>query len=188
VGLAALACNVVLLLTYERPAWPQDSAPAWAAWNQFTAGHPWQLLPPVLTRDMPVPGVPIIDDGQMTYFANVALDHLPPTDPAYQKTVDYVHRVQNLIYRRCFDIIVSAKNILDSNEFELNIPAGLREQHYIRYDSPQFPVYYADYLNPAQYGSQTLQFVVWLRKPGPEHAEIPPKPDATPINLAAPTL
>ena len=57
-ALGLLAVNVVILLTWMRPPWPQDSAPAWQAWQTLTAGKPWQLLPYGMLPDVPRPAPP----------------------------------------------------------------------------------------------------------------------------------
>jgi len=169
-GLLAFALNACLLLSWERPPWPLDSTTtAWDSWSNFTAGHPWQLLPPRLTGAVPIPGMPVVDDGQITYFVNLALERLPESDPAHVRALDYIHHMQELIGRRCFDIIVLP------NDFKDIIPSGLLAEHYQAYEA-KFPVYYEAYSTPSDYGSQIDSFVAYLRKTGPEHAEIPPKP------------
>ncbi len=162
-GLGLLALNALILLTWARPAWPQDSAPAWNTWKKLTAGQTWQLLPPSMLPDVAPAGMPVIENGQMTYFVNLALDHLPPTDPAYHRVLQYLLKMRALIWQRRFDVIVYP------NDFRAYIPPKLLSDHY----DPHmviFPIYFADYAAPDHYGTAVRSYVAWVRKPGPEHA------------------
>jgi hypothetical protein len=162
-GLGLLALNALILLTWARPAWPLDSAPAWDSWKKLTAGQTWQLLPPSMLPDINPPGLPVIENGQMTYFANLALDYLPPTDPAYLRVMQYLLKVRTLIWQRRFDVIVAP------NDFRAYIPPKLLTEHYTPH-MVIFPLYFADYANPDHYGNAVRSYVAWVRKPGPEHA------------------
>jgi hypothetical protein len=161
-ALSLLAINALILLTWARPAWPEDSTPAWSRWHQLTQGETWQLVPPSMLPDVQT-GMPVIENGQMTYFANLALDQLPPDDPAYRRVLQYLLKVRELIWQRRFDVIVSP------NDFRSYIPTQMLKEHY----QPHlviFPIYFADYFTPKNYGTSVRSYVAWVRKPGPEHA------------------
>jgi hypothetical protein len=113
--------------------------------------------------DINPPGLPVIENGQMTYFANLALDYLPRTDPAYLRVMQYLLKVRTLIWQRRFDVIVSP------NDFRAYIPPKLLTEHYTPH-MVIFPLYFADYANPDHYGNAVRSYVAWVRKPGPEHA------------------
>jgi len=163
VGLSLLAFNALILLTWARPMWPIDSSPERNAWQQLTAGRPWQLLPPSLLPDVAPDGVPVIENGQMTYFANLAMEYLPHQDPAYQRVLQYLLKVRTLIWQRRFDVIVSP------NDFRVFIPPHFLSEHYEPH-LVTFPIYFADYNTPENYGRGERSYVAWVRKPGPEHA------------------
>jgi hypothetical protein len=176
IGLGLLAANALVLLTWGRPAWPLDTAPTWNMWHKLTAGQSWQLLPPAMLPDVATVGVPVIDNGQVTFFANLALDHLPPTDPAYRRVIQYLDKIHALILQRRFDVIVSP------NDFRQYIPAQLLTEHYV----PHFivvPFYFADYATPDNYGSAVRSYVAWIRKLGPEHAWQENAPAVTPAPI-----
>jgi hypothetical protein len=162
-GLGLLALNAVILLTWARPPWPQDSAPTWQAWQELTADRPWQLLPLGLLPDVARKDAPLAQDGQTIYFANVALDHLPPEDPAYQRVVKYLTDLQTAILARRFDVLAGP------NEFWNYVPKQLLLDHYEK-RMVTVPVYFSPYHEPENYGQTVTTYEVWLRKPGPEHA------------------
>jgi hypothetical protein len=165
-GLSLLAFNAFLLLTWARPNWPENSAPAWAAWTQLTAGHPRQLLPPPLL-DAANPAPPIVQDGQTLYFINAALDILPPDAPARQRVNQYINNLQQLIQNRYFDVIVLP------GEFKNLIPPGLLAHHY-QPSNLAFPCYFLPFYDPSQYGTAIDDYTVWIRQPGPAHASVAP--------------
>jgi hypothetical protein len=171
VGLGLLAVNAFGLASWERPPWPMDSRPAWEQWREFSAGHAWELLPKELLDAEPVNGVPVIDDGQTIYFVNIALTYLPKQDPAYARILQYLYSVRAMILLRRFDIIVCP------NDFQEYIPQKLLDEHYQPYQV-EFPIYFADYTHPRDYGGDPDLLVAWVRKPGPAHAEIKPAPAA----------
>jgi len=182
-GLGLLVFNALILLTWARPVWPIDSTPEREAWQKLTAGKPWQLLPPSLLPDVSPAGQPVLENGQMTYFVNLTLETLSHQDPAYQRVLQYLLKIRTLIWQRRFDVIVSP------NDFREFIPAQLLSEHYEPH-AIAFPIYFADYNTPENYGSGMRSYVVWVRKPGPEHAwagniSAPPLPNAT-TPLAAP--
>jgi hypothetical protein len=170
VGLGLLVVNALILLTWARPPWPQDTAPAWQEWQKFTVGRSWQLLPPGMLSDIAPAGAPLVDNGQTIYFANVALEHLRPDDPAYKRVVKYEGDVHALILQRRFDVIAGP------NDFRKFIPDQLLRDHYQRWEF-SFPMYFFHYLQPHLYGADATTFEVWMRQPGPEHAftSAPPK-------------
>jgi len=163
VGLSLLAMNAVILLTWARPVWPADSTSERNAWQQLTADRPWQLLPPSLLPDVAPAGMPVIENGQMTYFANLAMEYLPQQDPAYQRVLQYLLKVRTLIWQRRFDVIVSP------NDFRVFIPPHFLSEHYEPH-LVTFSIYFADYNTPENYGVGQRSYVAWVRKPGPEHA------------------
>lgn len=180
-ALGLLAVNVVILLTWMRPPWPQDSAPAWQAWQTLTAGKPWQLLPYGMLPDVPPAGASLVDNGQTSYFANLALEQLRPDDPAYLRVMKYLRDVHAYILQRRFDVIAGP------NDFRAYVPDQLLRDHYEKREL-SFPMYFFHYLYPHSYGSDLATFDVWLRKPGPEHAfvNLPPSlpPMAAPLKPA----
>jgi len=166
-GLGCVAFNAVILLTWARPNWPIDSAPAWAQWSQLTAGRPLQLVLPTLLDPVGSPGTPVIQDGQTVYFINAALNTQPADSPLHQRVQQYLQNLANLIQQRRFDVIVLP------NEFQNLIPPGLLAQHY-QLHRLSLPCYFYPYYDPAQYGAHTLDYAVWLRQPGPAHAPLLP--------------
>ncbi len=169
-GLGLLVLNAVILLTWARPPWPVNSAPAQQRWDDIAVGRPWQLLPPAMLSDQAPADAPLVENGQMAYFANIALDHLPVSDPAHQRVLEYLAKVQALILRRRFDIIAGP-----NNDFIEYIPKDLLEAHYHPYVL-SFPIYFFDYSHPRDYGSSYPIYEAWVRDPGPEHAFDPSLP------------
>ncbi len=179
-GLGLLTLNAVILLTWARPPWPVDSTPAHDRWTEISAGLPWQLLPPAMMPDEPPAGAPLVENGQMAYFANIALDHLDASDPAHQRVVKYLLQVQAFILQRRFDIIAGP-----NNDFKEYIPKDLLEAHYHPYVL-SFPIYFFDYSHPRDYGSSHPIYEAWVRNPGMEHAFDPSLPVAPPHEPSPP--
>jgi len=172
-GLGLLVVNALILLTWARPPWPQDSNPAWQDWQKMTAGQPWQLLPSGLLPDIPPTGAPLVDDGQTVYFANVALEHLAKDDPAYMRVMKYENDVRALILQRRFDVIAQP------NDFRNYLSPQFLAEHYQQREF-SYPMYFLYYMHPHRYGVDLATFQVWLRQPGPEHAftNLLPSPSA----------